>query len=559
MYGVDETPPFIATFVNGVQHVGVLAIFLMYPLLVFRVAGVPVPVVSDLLAVALLVTGVGTVIQTRRLGPLGSGYLCPCAFNGAYLGPSLLAASAGGLPVLFGMTLFAGVVQAALANVFDRMRAVFPPELSGVVIFMVGWTGAMAALRTLLGVNAVGIRVEEFWVSAITLAAMIALNVWGARELRMLSALFGLGIGYLAAATFGLLGSAELSLVATMPWMALPSFGHVSWTFDASLVLPFAISAVAVAMHALGTMTMCQRMNDADWVRVDMRSAKRGVLSVGAATIIAGAAGSLGTGASASSVGLAVATGVASRRVAYATGVVLLLLSLTPKLAALLAIMPRAVMVAALVFAVSFVMINGLQVMTSRLLDARRTLVIGLSIVAGGAIEVFPQLAASAPRIIAPLLASPLAFSTVLALVLNLLFRIGVKRTVAFGIDRDEIDPEKIEKLFKASGAAWGARPDVMTRATFGVIQLVDAIRETCWVSGPIRISASFDEFNLDVRATYTGELLEFPQERPSSIAIVTSDDGVRLLAGFVLRRCADRLRSESNDGIATVFLHYDH
>jgi xanthine permease XanP len=269
--------------------------------------------------------------------------------------------------------------------------------------------------------------------------------------------------------------------------------------------------------------------------------------------------GSLGTGASASSVGLAVATGVASRRVAYATGLVLLLLSLTPKLAAILAIMPRPVMVAALVFAVSFVMINGLQVMTSRLLDARRTLVIGLSIVAGGAIEVFPQLASSAPRVLAPLLASPLASSTVLALVLNLLFRIGVKRTVTVAVDRDDVDPEKIEKLFSASGAAWGARPDVVNRATFGVIQLIDAIRQTCWLSGPIRIGASFDEFNLDVRATYTGELLEFPQERPSNVAISTTDEGARLLAGFMLRRCADRLRSESQDNRATVFLHYDH
>ena len=43
--------------------------------------------------------------------------------------------------------------------------------------------------------------------------------------------------------------------------------------------------------------------------------------------------------------------------------------------------------------------------------------------------------------------------------------------------------------------------------------------------------------------------------ELSENIAIVTSDEGARLLAGFMLRRCADRLRSESNAGIATVFL----
>ena len=72
-------------------------------------------------------------------------------------------------------------------------------------------------------------------------------------------------------------------------------------------------------------------------------------------------------------------------------------------------------------------------------------------------------------------------------------------------------------------------------------------------------MSVSFDEFNLDVRASYEGEPLEFPERRPSNREIVESEYGARLLAGFMLRRCADRIRSQSQDGRATVFLHYDH
>jgi NCS2 family nucleobase:cation symporter-2 len=266
-----------------------------------------------------------------------------------------------------------------------------------------------------------------------------------------------------------------------------------------------------------------------------------------------------GTNTSTPSVGVAAATGVASRSVAVAAGITFILLGLTPKLSALLAVMPRSVVIAALLFAVAFIIINGLQVMTSRLLDARRTLIIGLSIIAGGAVEVFPQLAASAPKAVAPLVGSSLAFSTLIALLLNLLFRIGVKKTVSLTIAHDDIDPEKVEKFFKASGAAWGARPDVVNRATFGVIQLLDAIHETCWRSGPIEVSATFDEFNLDVRTSYVGEPLEFPQDRPSNDEIMAGEQGTRLLAGYMLRRCADRLLSQSTDGRATVFLHYDH
>jgi NCS2 family nucleobase:cation symporter-2 len=139
------------------------------------------------------------------------------------------------------------------------------------------------------------------------------------------------------------------------------------------------------------------------------------------------------------------------------------------------------------------------------------------------------------------------------------LFRIGIKRTVRLTLQRDEVDMEMIEQFLKSSGATWGARPEIVSRATFGLIQLLDAIRDTSWRAGPVEISVSFDEFNLDIYAAYDGEPLEFPQERPSARDIVESEDGVRRLAGFMLRRCADRLRSQSKDGRASLFLHYDH
>jgi NCS2 family nucleobase:cation symporter-2 len=559
VYTVDEAPPALVTALNGLQHVGLISIFLVYPLLVFRVADVPLPLVGNLLAIGLLVLGIGTWLQTLRRGPLGSGFMCPSTFTGVYLGPSLLAVKLGGLPMLFGMTVFAGALEIALSRLLDRMRPIFPPELSGLIIFMVGWGGGIAGLRTMIGAEATPLRSEEFWVSAVTLFTMVALNVWATGMLRMLCALVGLLVGYAAAAALDLFEGRQFAVVVDAPWIGLPSFSHVSWSFDAALALPFAFGCVAVAMKAVGTITICQRMNDADWVRPDMESARRGVLADGVATVVAGGMGALGTNTSTPSVGLASATGVGSRHVAYAVAILFVLLGLTPKLTASLAVMPRSVMIAALLFAVSFIIINGLQVMTSRLLDARRTLVIGLAIVAGGAVEVFPQLAASAPKPIASLVASSLAFSTLIALSLNFLFRIGIKKTVTLSIDHSDIDPEKVEKFLKSNGAIWGARPEVVSRATFGVIQLLDAVRQNCWESGPIEVSASFDEFNLDVRASYAGEPLEFPVERPSNRDIVLNENGARLLAGFMLRRCADRVRAESKNGRATLHLHYDH
>src|SRR5215467_7827810 len=108
IYGVEDTPPLAVTTLNGIQHVGLIAVNLVYPLLIFRALGTPVTQIGDMLAIGMLVLGVGTFLQAVTRGPIGSGYLCPTTYTATYLAPSLLAAKFGGLPLVFGMTIFAG-------------------------------------------------------------------------------------------------------------------------------------------------------------------------------------------------------------------------------------------------------------------------------------------------------------------------------------------------------------------------------------------------------------------------------------------------------------------
>src|SRR5215216_5038676 len=127
IYGVNDQPPAMITVSNAVQQVGIIAINLVYPIVIFRAASASTSTSSELLAVAMLVLAFGTFVQVLRLGPVGSGYMCPSTFTATYFAPSLLAARAGGLPLVFGMTIFAGLFEAALAPVLNRLRGIFPP------------------------------------------------------------------------------------------------------------------------------------------------------------------------------------------------------------------------------------------------------------------------------------------------------------------------------------------------------------------------------------------------------------------------------------------------
>ena len=407
VHGLEEAPPPVVTVLSGVQHVGLITINLIYPLLVFRVAETPTQAVVALVGGGMLVLAAATLLQALRFGPFGSGFMCPAVFTATYLGPSLIAAKVGGLPLVFGMTVFAGFLEAALAPLLSRLRPIFPPEISGVVIFMIGVSASIAGLRLMLGGEGPPVRSAEWSIATITLATMIILSVWARGMTRMLCALIGLAIGYISGATAGIFDVAQSEAIAAAAWVDLPQLGQVSWSFDLKLAVPFAIAALAATMKALGVITICQRTNDAEWVRPDMSSIKRGVLADGAATVLSGLVGAVGTNTSASNVGLAAMTGVTSRRIAFAIATIFVLLAFVPKLAAVLASMPRSIMIAALLFSMVSVIIQGIQIMSSRLLDARRSLTIALAIVAGIAVDIFPAIAQAAP------LAGPLVGSSV--------------------------------------------------------------------------------------------------------------------------------------------------
>jgi signal transduction histidine kinase len=89
-----------------------------------------------------------------------------------------------------------------------------------------------------------------------------------------------------------------------------------------------------------------------------------------------------------------------------------------------------------------------------------------------------------------------------------------------------------------------------------GSIQVLEVVGDP---PGGVQVEASFDEFNLDVQIRYVGALLTIPERKPTPQEIVASEDGERLLAGYLLRQSADRINARGTGGSVEMTLHYDH
>lgn len=557
-YGVEETPPHAVTIFSGLQHVGLMAINLVYPVLIAQAAGASAETAATMVSLTLVALAVGTLLQVIPLGPLGSGYLCQPVPSVVYLVPSLLAAKHGGLALVFGMTIVAGLVQIGISRVLRHMRPLLPPEITGLVVLLIGIATGVVGLRNILaGPGAAGVAAPvDLALAAITLATMVVLNVWGRGPTRLFCVLIGMCVGYAIAIASG---RVESGMFAASGLVAMPDLGHIDWAFDSTLLLPFVVAAVAATLKVTGNVTTSQKAADQNWKRPDMRSIGRGVLADGVGSIVAGALGTQGVNSSTSAVGLANATGVLSRRIAYPVVAILLLMAFVPKLGLIFYLMPRAVAGAALVFSSTFIVVNGLEMITSRLLDARKTLVIGLALVCGLAIDLYPAFFQSLPLTVQTVLGTSMVLGTMTALVLNALFRIGVKRTQVLTVEPGAFDRDAVEAFIEMNGARWGARRDVVERARFSLTQSIEVVADSCQPQGPLEIAASFDEFNLDIRVSYAGEALELPNTRPSNQEIIASEAGQRRLAGYMLRRYADRVTATHKGGRATVLFHFDH
>jgi hypothetical protein len=93
--------------------------------------------------------------------------------------------------------------------------------------------------------------------------------------------------------------------------------------------------------------------------------------------------------------------------------------------------------------------------------------------------------------------------------------------------------------------------------ASFAAHQAVEAVVEYCAPPGPIKLRASFDEFDVDLQVLYHGSELEFPDQPPSRQELLTFEDDQRRLAGYLIRRQADRVTNTS--GESALSLHLKH
>ena len=558
LYDVDETPPLLVRLGVSLQHVFLLSVGWLYVVVIVNSIGGTEAQAQSIIRISMIAGGLATILQSTR-GVLGSGYFCPLTSSLIFLPTSILAVQTGGYPLLFGMVATAGILLSLMSRVLDRLRVLFPPEVTGLMVAMAGLQLIRVGCPRFVGYSGPGsvLELRAFVVGAVTLFVMVGATVWNKGKLHALPMLMGLSAGYLLALGSGVLPWTQLVHELNEPWINFPHRVVSGLNFRFSLLAPFLIASLTAGLKMVGDITLSQRNNDADWKRTDMKSASGGLLASGLGTLFSGLSGGLAQTTVSSCIGLSLATGTTSRSLAIPTGIMVAALAFFPKLAAVLAAMPAPVVGAILIYSACFIVLGGMQLLTSRMLDSRRIFAVGISLIFGMSVDIAPELYRHAPEVFRPLFSSSTALATILVVSLSLLFRLGIARRVNFEVVPGE-GMEKINSRMEEQGAAWGMRREVVMRAVQAVHETVSSALAFNPGLERVKVSIEFDEFKLAADVEYEGVPIRLAESAPSPESLVT-DEGIALLSSFMIRQFADRVRIKTHKGTCRIELTLDH
>jgi len=431
IYGVDDSPPFPALFLLSLQHIFLMSSSIAFPIVLVSEIGGSFDQVRSAVALTMISCGIGTIIQAMRFSRIGSGYLCPNLCGPNFFTSSMEAAWLGGLPLMRGMTIVAGLVELVFARLLHRIKFLFPPEITGLVILMVAESIIPLGVSKFLGINYEGEPIQGMCllVAFLTLLVMVGVNIWGKGKLKLYSVLAGMFTGYLFSLGAGLLTPEHFQSIASAPWIALPYYDDfMDITFRWSLVPTFVIVSITGALKSFGNLIMCEKVNDAEWTAPDTGRIGNGLVADSLAVLASGLLGGVASDTSASNVAFSNASGATSRSIGYMAGGLFVLLGFFPRITGVLSVMPMPVMGAILIFVTCFMIASGIQIIVGAGMDNRRTFVVGVSIIFGLSLDLLPALYVGVPHGIRPLFESPLTLCTVLAVVLNQVLRLRERR-----------------------------------------------------------------------------------------------------------------------------------
>ncbi|MFT4164074.1 MAG: nucleobase:cation symporter-2 family protein [Microlunatus sp.] len=451
----DERLGIGPTIGYGVQHIlamfgGVIAV----PLIVGGAAGLDSAEKALLVACGLFVSGASTLLQT--LGVPFFGAQLPLVQGTSFAAVSTMLAIIGdkggaGLQSAYGAIIVAAAIGLVITPFFARIVKFFPAVVTGSIITVIGLSLMPVAAGWITGQETITVDGETVpnpdyaalsgvGLALFTFAIVIVLSK--IEKLSRMAVLLGLAIGTVVAL---FTGQATLAPVASASVIALPQpFAFGVPTFAIGAIISMFIVVLVIMVETTADLLA---VGEVVGSRVDSHRVGNGLRADMVSSAIAPVFNSFPATAFAQNVGLVALSGIKSRFAVAAGGVLLLVLGLSPKAAALFSVIPGPVLGGAGIVLFGTVAASGVRTLSKVSYQGNNNLVIVAASVGFGLIPVVSSsFWHSFPEWFVTIFHSGISSCAIMAVALNLFFNVLMPGTPDEPSDLAAAPPRRVQE-----------------------------------------------------------------------------------------------------------------
>jgi len=420
----NSMPPMGQAVPLGLQHV--LAMFasnVTPSIIVAGAAGLAFGSAEQiyLIQMAMLFAGVATIFQTMGFGPVGARMPIMQGTSFAFVGVLAGISATQGLGVALTACIIGGLIHFALGSVIGRIRFLFPPLVTGLVILAIGLYLIPVGIKYAAGGAAdFQMAAESFgslkhWTVALTVIVVALLFKFKtAGALSNAAILIGLLAGYAVAAMLGMVSLAGFQKASWVTSIQVLPYG---FEFSLGAVIAVTLVSIVSAVETVGDASATAKAGAGrDATDEEIAGA---TYADGLGTAVAGVFGGLPNTSFSQNVGIVGMTGVMSRHVVTIAGVILVICGLLPKIGALIASMPLPVLGGGVIVMFGMVAAAGMNVLSEVKMTRRNMVIIAISLTAGLGLNLVPTAVQYLPGIWKTLATSAVAPTAFLAIMLN--------------------------------------------------------------------------------------------------------------------------------------------
>ncbi|OUS06800.1 uracil permease [Rhodobacterales bacterium 52_120_T64] len=421
----NSTPPMAQAIPLGIQHV--LAMFasnVTPSIIVAGAAGFAFggEDMTYLVQMAMLFAGIATLFQTVGMGPVGARLPIMQGTSFAFVSVLVVIAANDGMAAMFGAIIIGGIFHFSLGSVIEKIKFLFPPLVTGLVILTIGLNLVAVGIKYAAGgaapfqMNADSFGSLAHWLPALTVVFVaLGFKFWTKGTMSAAAILIGLIAGYIVAVPFGLV---SLSSVGNAGWVSIPKLMPYGFEFNIGAIIAVVLISIVSAIETVGDANATTK-GGAGREATD-KEISGATYADGLGSAVAGLFGGLPNTSFSQNAGIVAMTGVMSRHVVTISALILIACGLIPKIGAIVSSMPLPVLGGGVIVMFGMIISAGLNMLAEVDMNRRNMIIMAVSLSVGLGLSQVPTAVQHVTGTLNTLLISGLLPTAVIAIVLNL-------------------------------------------------------------------------------------------------------------------------------------------